>query len=87
VLDAVRYHSVGYARWDQVGRLLYLADYLEPARSHAGAADDARRERVPGDAHGVLCEVATERLAYLRERGRSILQETRDFWESLKCAG
>src|SRR5919197_417291 len=32
VLDAVRYHSLGYAEWDDVGKMLYLADYLEPGR-------------------------------------------------------
>src|SRR6266540_4126563 len=30
VLAAVRYHSVGYAGWDDVGKMLYLADYLAP---------------------------------------------------------
>jgi len=87
VLDAVHYHSVGFAGWDRVGRLLYLADYLEPGRSHGGAAGEAWRKRVPMDAQGVLCEVTRERLDYLRERGRSVLQETREFWESLECAG
>src|SRR5688572_20516660 len=33
VLDAVRYHTVGYAHWDDAGRMLYLADFLEPART------------------------------------------------------
>src|SRR5690242_16469012 len=32
VLDAVRYHTLGYAAWDDVGRMLYLADFLEPGR-------------------------------------------------------
>src|SRR2546427_146220 len=32
VLDAVRYHTVGYVHWDDVGRMLYLADFLEPGR-------------------------------------------------------
>ena len=32
VLDAVRYHSIGLAEWDMVGRMLYCADYLEPGR-------------------------------------------------------
>src|SRR5919197_6218073 len=45
VLDAVRYHTVGYAGWDDVGRMLYLADYLEPGRDfdRAGRAALARR--------------------------------------------
>ena len=32
VLDAVRYHSLGLAEWDMVGRILYCADYLDPGR-------------------------------------------------------
>ncbi|HEU4747473.1 MAG TPA: hypothetical protein VFS56_03160, partial [Gemmatimonadaceae bacterium] len=32
VLDAIRYHTVGWAHWDNTGRALYMADYLEPGR-------------------------------------------------------
>ena len=32
VLDAVRYHTIGSSDWDEVGRMLYLADFLEPGR-------------------------------------------------------
>ena len=41
VLDAVRYHSVGLAEWDMVGRILYAADFLEPGREfdRAGRAE------------------------------------------------
>ena len=30
VLDAVRFHSSGYAGWDDVGKMLFLADFLQP---------------------------------------------------------
>ena len=33
VLDAVRYHTIGYLDWDRTGRALYMADFLEPGRS------------------------------------------------------
>lgn len=85
VLDAVRYHSVGFAGWDAVGRMLYLADYLEPGRTHRSDALEALRARVVIDPPGVLCSVAEERMEYLRARGRTVLQETLEFWESLRC--
>ncbi|HRQ79046.1 MAG TPA: hypothetical protein PLY94_10660, partial [Gemmatimonadaceae bacterium] len=28
VLDAIRWHTVGYAGWTRVGRALYMADFL-----------------------------------------------------------
>src|SRR5207248_4593216 len=49
VLDAVRYHSVGYAGWDEAGRMLYLADYLEPGRKFGPEERAALRSRVPSE--------------------------------------
>ncbi len=82
VLDAVRYHSVGYAGWDEVGKALYLADYLEPGRQRdPGAAELAAR--VPREFEQVLFEVAGLRIAHLRQSGRVVGKETQDFWNRL----
>src|SRR5262249_53711552 len=32
VLDAVRYHTIGYLDWDRTGRALYMAAFPQPAR-------------------------------------------------------
>jgi HD superfamily phosphohydrolase YqeK len=83
VLDAVRYHSVGLAEWDMVGRILYCADYLDPARPFDR---DIRRElarRLPQDPGGVLREVARARLLHLVRNGWPILDPTVRFWNSL----
>jgi 2-amino-4-hydroxy-6-hydroxymethyldihydropteridine diphosphokinase len=85
VLDAVRFHSVGYAGWDDVGRMLYLADYLEPGRSHRAQELERLRARVPKDTTGVLCKVTQDRIEYLRRHGKTVLRETQEFWESLRC--
>ena len=47
VLDAVRYHSLGLAEWDMVGRILYCADYLEPGREHEREWRAELAERLP----------------------------------------
>ena len=83
VLDAVRYHSIGYAGWDDVGRMLYLADFLDPEREFDR---DARRElagRVPTDRDGVLREVARRRIAWTVRSGWPLREETVAFWNSL----
>ncbi|HEY2807133.1 MAG TPA: HD domain-containing protein, partial [Gemmatimonadales bacterium] len=54
VLDAVRYHSVGFAGWDDVGKVLYLADYLEPGRSHDSERRAGQAARVPRELEAVL---------------------------------
>jgi pantoate--beta-alanine ligase len=87
VLDAVTYHSVGYAHWDDVGRMLYLADWLEPGRENERALLDALAARVPADPLGVLREVAARRIGYMMARRRAIPRESWEFWNSLAAAG
>src|SRR5260370_4754320 len=60
VLDAVRFHSVGYAGWEQAGKLLYLGDYLEPGRDFRKEERERLAIRVPQEPRAVLKEVAAE---------------------------
>ena len=83
VLDAVRYHSVGLAEWDMVGRILYCADYLEPGRTHDQERRAELADRLPRDVSGVLREVARDRLARIVQKGWPIPEPTYRFWNSL----
>jgi 2-amino-4-hydroxy-6-hydroxymethyldihydropteridine diphosphokinase len=83
VLDAVRYHSLGLAEWDMVGRALYCADFLEPGRSFDRDDRAALAERFPQDPGGVLHEVARRRLHHQIEAGWVLLEPTVRFWNSL----
>ena len=83
VLDAVRYHSVGLAEWDMVGRILYCADYLEPGRTHDQERRAALAARLPKDMTNVLREVARDRLARIVRKGWPIPEPTYRFWNSL----
>jgi HD superfamily phosphohydrolase YqeK len=83
ILDAVRFHSVGYAGWERVGQILYLADYLEPGRSYHTAEHDRLAQAVPLDLSGTLRTVAALRVADTVAAGRPLLAETVAFWNSL----
>jgi len=87
VLDAVRYHSLGYAGWDDTGRMLYLADYLEPGRVYERETLDALSARVPADPGAVLREVAALRIGWRLNEGGVIAKETWEFWNALAAAG
>jgi HD superfamily phosphohydrolase YqeK len=87
VLDAVRYHSLGLAEWDMVGRILYCADYLDPGRPFDQARRAELAERLPDDSGGVLREVARSRLIHIVKSGWSILEPTLRFWNSLVATG
>lgn len=83
VLDAVRYHSVGLAEWDMVGRVLYCADYLEPGRPFNAEWRAALAARFPRDPTGVLREVASARLQHVIASGYPLMEPSVRFWNSL----
>jgi HD superfamily phosphohydrolase YqeK len=81
VLDAVRFHTIGSPDWDDVGRMLYLADFLEPGRELPDRADLARR--VPNERDAVLTEVARRRLDWILRSGWPLPAATVAFWNQL----
>lgn len=87
VLDAVRYHSIGLAEWDMVGRILYCADYLEPGRAFEAEWRAKLAELLPREPARVLREVAQARLTHTVKSGWPLLEPTVRFWNSLAAAG
>jgi len=83
VLDAVRYHTIGHAGWDHVGRMLYLADFLEPGRDFDPDGRRALTARVPAERDAVLREVARRRIEWVLKSGWPLLPETVAFWNAL----
>ena len=79
LLRAVRYHTVGHRDLDDLGRALYLADFLEPGRDFAAEWRGALRERMPADRDAVLREVLEARVGHLERRGRPVRPETLEF--------
>lgn len=83
VLDAIRFHSLGYAGWDDVGRMLYLGDYLEPGRNFDRERRAALAARVPAERDAVLTEVVKRRIEWTVQSGWPLAPETVGFWNSL----
>lgn len=82
VLDAVRYHSVGWAAWDDAGRMLYLADFLDPGKDFdpEGRADLAGR--VPVEPAAILRDVTARRLTWAIGAGLGLPPESTAFWNA-----
>ncbi len=83
VLSAVRHHSTGYPGWDETGRVLYCADYLEPGRTFETEERAALADRFPADPSRVIQEVAHRRVRRLVDSGWPLPEHTVGFWNSL----
>lgn len=86
LLDAIRYHTLGSARFGTLGRALYLADFLEPGRRYEPEWTAALRGRMPHDLTGVLREVVEARVRHVTESGSILHPETRALYEQVQGA-
>lgn len=83
VLDAVRYHSSGYAGWDDVGKMLYLADYLEPGRKRNAEQRARLAARVPRQRDRVLRKIVAFEIRWRVRASRPVDPLTVEFWNAL----
>lgn len=70
VLDAIRYHTTGRAGMSLLERVVFVADYIEPGRSHPGVKPV--REAAESDLEQAVLLALDQTIVYLVERGQPI---------------
>jgi HD superfamily phosphohydrolase YqeK len=76
VLDAIRYHTVGWPQWGRTGKALYMADYLEPGREFMGAERAQLAAQVSKAFDATFREVVIQRAQWTRKKGREPFPES-----------
>ncbi len=84
VLDAIRWHTVGYAGWSRVGRALYMADFLEPGRQFARADRAFLADHLVHDFDGVFRQVVRMRIEWTVREGKALFPETVALWNLVR---
>ncbi len=84
VLDAIKWHTVGYARWSRVGRALYMADFLEPGRGFMQADRAFLADRVPEAFDAVFRQVVRMRIEWVLREGKGLTTDTVELWNSVR---
>lgn len=81
ILEAVRYHTFGHAGMGDLAKIIYIADKIEPGRTHIPAGymemhdDDTLDE--------FIISVLQEGMNYLQNQGYAISAQTEQFLYSL----
>jgi len=83
LLDAIAFHTIGHPALDELGRALYLADFVEPGRHLAPAWLAALRARLPENRHAVLRQVVAARIGHLLDEGLPVRPESLAFWNRI----
>ena len=84
VLDAIYWHTVGNAKWDRTGRVLYMADYLDPARAFDREVRTQLAARVASDFDGTYREAVKRKLGDRVASGEKLRADTIALWESVQ---
>jgi nicotinate-nucleotide adenylyltransferase len=82
VLNAVKYHITGDCAMDDLAKIVYIADVLEPGRKYHHKVRKLYRKKRPLD--GLLYKVVKQGLKELKNRGKEINPATRNLYKKLK---
>lgn len=80
VLAAIAYHTTGRAGMGDLEKVIYLADYLEPARDFPGVQE--ARDMAYQDLDGAMVLALKQSLSYLLSQGQAIALDTVAAWNS-----
>lgn len=84
LIEAVRYHTVGSPAWGQLGRALYMADYLEPGRKFSRADRAYLAAQVPRDFDATFRQVVRARLEWSLREGMQLYPQTVQLWNEAR---
>jgi HD superfamily phosphohydrolase YqeK len=84
VLGAIRHHTLGSADWGQLGRALYMADFLEPGRAFLPRDRAFLASAVPHDFDGVFRQVVKLRIEWTLHEGKALYPQTVELWNAVR---
>lgn len=85
ILNAIRSHTTGHPGMSRLEQIIYIADYIEPGRSHAQNLPRIRKLAFD-DLDQALIRILGDTLTHLENTGKEIdpmTQETYDFYKGL----
>lgn len=83
ILNAIKYHTTGRPDMSKLEKILYIADYIEPGRTHAANLRQIRKLAYE-DLDKALLHILEDTLAYLRSVDGKIDSMTKATYDSVK---
>ena len=83
LLNAIAFHTLGSPDFDDIGKALYVADFLEPGRKVQPKWRGRLRDEMPGGLDSVTQAVVGKRVQFLIKKRRPVPPETFGLWNVL----
>ena len=81
ILDAVRFHTAGAPGMDDLAKVVFAADYLEPGRMHLSQAQRDKMRSLSLDE--LILAILDSTKLYLEQNGQSFSPKSRELYKSL----
>ena len=85
ILQAVRWHTSGHPGMGEIGKALFVADYIEPGREHV--TEDYRKTIYTLSLNEMVLEVLSSQIEYLRNKGNIIVESSFLLYDKLLSEG
>ncbi len=83
VLDAIKYHTIGNPAMDDVAKVVYIADYIEPSRVQENV--EKIRTLIGNESLNKIIKVIIENeVLYFNRIGKEIHPKTKELYKSIK---
>ena len=83
LLTAIAFHTLGSPDFDDIGKALYVADFLEPGRKVQPKWRARLRDEMPEGLDSVAQAVVGKRVQFLVKKRRPVPVETLELWNAL----
>lgn len=83
ILNAIKYHTTGRPNMSKLEKILYIADYIEPGRTHAANLGQIRKLAYE-DLDKALLHILEDTLAYLHSVDGKIDSMTKATYDSVR---
>ena len=83
ILNAIRSHTTGRQNMSTLEKIVFIADYIEPGRTHAANLAEIRRIAFV-DLDKAFVRILSDTLDYLKDTGNEIDPKTEETWKYYK---
>lgn len=83
ILNAIKYHTLAHPNMDNVAKIVYIADFIEPLRNNIDT--EFYFNLIPNFTLDELClKITVDNINYLKKNNKFIPKQTLDFISKLK---
>ncbi len=83
ILNAITYHTLGHPQMDEVAKVVYIADYIEPNRKQSGV-EKLRKMVGVSSLDQIVYEIVKNEKAYLTKINKKMHPDTIALYEKLQ---